>query len=158
MNPYNTDHESDAISVDDFDSNEIDIDLTKGSETFDNNSETVTNTDSHTDTPNAKDELESLHTFLEDRILAIDPLTTMAHGKLDYHTHFHPHYTPPDKDGTFGKTLYKRPPPTGDTDSEELGLVFFGEVCSSVYGTAISAKGNHYAGMADFPKACKIYI
>jgi len=148
-------------NIDDLsDSNEIDIDLTNTfdttSDTIDDNTDTVKSTDISRDgSPFAK---EDFCRFLEDRILAIDPLTTMALGKLDYHIHFYPHYTPPDKDGGFGKTLYKRPPPSGDSEAEELGLLFFGEICSSVYGTAISAKGNHYGGTADHPKASSIQI
>ena len=65
---------------------------------------------------------------------------------------FHPHFFPPDKDGGFGKTLFKVTPPGGDVDTDELGLVFFGEICSSAYGTAMSAKGNHYVGTPEYPK------
>jgi hypothetical protein len=45
-----------------------------------------------------------------------------------------------------------------DDDADELGLVFFGEICPSAYGTAISAKGNHYAGSAENPKVRTISI
>lgn len=150
-------------TIDDLsDSNEIDVDLTNTYDTtsdiIDNSSDTINDiyatadiTGFQTGSPSA---IKDLCTFLENRILAIDPLTTMALGKLEYHTHFHPHYTPPDKDGGFGKTLYKRPPPS----DEELGLVFLGEICSSVYGTAITAKGNHYAGTANYPKARSIHV
>ena len=76
----------------------------------------------------------------------------MALGKLIYHTDFHPHYIAPERDGSFGKTLYKTSPSWQHININELGLVFFGEVCSSVYGTVISVKGNHYAGTAGLPK------
>ena len=103
---------------------------------------------------------DELYNFIENRLLTLDPKMTMALGKLTYHTDFHPHYFPPDKEGNFGKTLYKKSTPIkvaedgSETSSDELGLVFFGEICSSVYGTAIYAKGNHYAGSPKFPKVC----
>jgi hypothetical protein len=158
--------------IDESESNEINVDLMNTldtisdtidniSDTIDNISDTIDDITDHTADADitgscigSPPATEDLYTYLENRILAIDPLTTMAHGKLDYHTHLRPKYTPPDKDGGFGKTLYRRPPLTDDGEAEELGLVFFGEICSSVYGTAITAKGNHYAGTADYPKAC----
>jgi hypothetical protein len=76
----------------------------------------------------------------------------MALGKLTYHDDFHPHYFAPEKEGAFGKTLYKKTQPNNEDEADELGLVFFGEVCSSIYGTAISAKGNHFVGSAKNPK------
>ena len=101
-----------------------------------------------------------LYNFIENRLLTIDPEMTMALGKLTYLDNFHPHYFPPDKDGNFGKTLYKKSPPNAisqdnpGTAGDELGLVFFGEICPSAYGTAISAKGNHFAGTSNNPKVC----
>ena len=88
----------------------------------------------------------------------------MALGNLNYYEHFFPHYMAPEKEGGFGKTLYKRSPPRAsdsdseDVDADELGLVFFGEVCSSTYGTAITAKGNHYGGTHENPKVRTIKI
>lgn len=101
---------------------------------------------------------DDLYSFIEKSLLSLDPVTTMALGKLTYHTDFHPHYSAPEKEGGFGKTLYKKSPPNKEVEADELGLVFFGEVCPSVYGTAISAKGNHYAGTAKYPKVCTAQI
>ena len=97
-----------------------------------------------------------LYNFIENCLLMLDPEMTMALGKLTYRSDFHPHYFPPNKEGNSGKTLYKKSPPNkiseDGTTGDELGLVFFGEICPSVYGTAITAKGNHYAGTAKYPK------
>lgn len=91
--------------------------------------------------------------FIEQRLLSLDPQTTMALGTLEYHENFHPHYIPLEKEGNFGKTLYRKLPVSEelDVEADELGLVFFGEICSSLYGTAITAKGNHYAGSPENP-------
>ena len=78
----------------------------------------------------------------------------MALRRLTYHEDFHPHYFPPEKEGSFGKTSYK----SSKNDADELGLVFFKEICPSAYGTAISAKGNHYVGSVENPKVCTILI
>ena len=99
---------------------------------------------------------DNIYNFVERHLLSLDPFSTMALGKLTYHTDFHPHYIAPERDGSFGKTLYKTSPSWQHININELGLVFFGEVCSSVYGTAISAKGNHYAGTAGHPKVCTL--
>ena len=93
-----------------------------------------------------------IYHFIEQRLLSLDPLATMALRTLNYHDNFHPHFFPPDKEGGFGKTLYKVSPPGGDVETDELALVFFGEICSSSYGTAMSAKGNHYVGTPEYPK------
>ena len=97
---------------------------------------------------------DDLYDFIEKRLLSLDPEMTMALGSLTYHTDFHPHYFPPEKEGAFGKTLYKRTLTDGKDEADELGLVFIGEICPSVYGTAISAKGNHYVGTTKNPKVC----
>ena len=87
---------------------------------------------------------------------------TTTNGISFPHSTFHdlPFHSFPSllKEGSFGKTLYKRTRPSDEGDAAELGLVFFGEVCPSTYGTAISAKGNHYAGTAEKPKVCAIQI
>ena len=96
--------------------------------------------------------------------LMLDPKMTMALGNLTYHADFHPHFFSPDKEGNFGKTLYKKSPPNKESEDgsgsagDELGLVFFGEVCPSVYGTAITAKGNHYVGSPKYPKVHIIFL
>src|ERR1700678_3787729 len=109
-------------------------------------------TDSRAVSPSANNDVYS---FIKQRLLSLDPLTTMALGRLSYHDNFYPHYFPPEKEGSFRKTLYKI---SKDDDADELGLVFFGEICPSAYGTAISAKGNHYAGSAENPKVRTISI
>lgn len=98
---------------------------------------------------------DDIHHFIQERLLSLDSFTTMALGTLNYYEHFNPHYIPPDKEGGFGKTLYKKAPPIED---DELGLVFFGEICPSTYGTAISAKGNHYVGTAENPKVRTVVL
>lgn len=103
---------------------------------------------------------DNVYNFIKNRLLTLDPETTMALGHIAYHIDFHPHYfqVPPDKEGHFGKTLYQKKTPNrvaddgSETAGDELGLVFFGEVCDSGYGTAISAKGNYYAGPPKYPK------
>ena len=123
---------------------EIDTELTK---TDDTTSDTI-NT-SH-GSPTSAAEIQSsstgdnLYDFIEERLLSLNPEMTMALGSLTYHTDFHPHYFPPEKEGAFRKTLYKKTLTGGKDEADKLGLVFIGEICSLVYGTAISAKGNHY--------------
>jgi hypothetical protein len=154
-------------TIDDIsDSNDVDVELTDTLETISNTNNTIDTIDtlsSVNDTDPAEDVRagspfvsEDLYEFVKKRMTNLDPFSTMALGQLTYHTDFHPHYTPPDKEGGFGKTLYKRSPLADGVEGEELGLVFFGEVCSSIYGTAISAKGNHYAGTAENPKVRNI--
>jgi hypothetical protein len=67
--------------------------------------------------------------------------------------------TPPEKDGGFGRTLYQKLPAHDMEEAgvrvDELGLVFFGEVCPSLYGTAITANGNNYVSTPEYPKVCK---
>jgi hypothetical protein len=137
-------------------------DIDERSDTIDNFPDDVNQADapaeitgSLPDSPTASDDI---YKFIEQRLLSLDTFSTMALGTLTYQEHFHPHYFPPEKDGSFGKTLYKRSLPSDKGDAAELGLVFFGEVCPSAYGTAISAKGNHYAGTAERPKVCAIQI
>ena len=96
--------------------------------------------------------INDVYNFIENRLISLDPEMTMALGNLTYHSNFHPHYFPPEKEGGFGKTLYKKTLPDGKNEADELGLVFFGEICPSIYGTAITAKGNHYAGSPKYPK------
>ena len=87
---------------------------------------------------------DDLYDYIEKRLLSLDPNMTMALGSLTYHSDFHPHFFPPEKDGGFGKMLYKRSLTDGKDEADVLGLVFIGEICPSTYGTAISAEGNHY--------------
>jgi hypothetical protein len=144
------------------DTNDFDIELSDTTDTIseiiDDPSADISNSPaaSPSDIPNSRTgspfTTDDLTHFMERRLLSIDPFTTMALGKLTYHMDFHPHYVPPDREGGFGKTLYKMSRPNENVEGEELGLVFFGEVCSSLYGTAITAKGNHYAGTSDNPK------
>ena len=89
--------------------------------------------------------------LLEDQIKSLDNHSTFAFGNLEYRKDFTCHYHPPDKEGAFGKTLYKLVPKEGE-EPTELSVVFFGEICPSTFGTTISAKGNHYAGTPDNPK------
>jgi len=144
--------------------NEIDMELIP--DTNDERSDTISDDANHTDAPasitgslpDSPTASNDIYQFIEHRLLSLDTFSTMALGTLTYHEDFHPHYFPPEKDGSFGKTLYKRTRPSDEGDIAELGLVFFGEVCPSAYGTAISAKGNHYAGTAEKPKVCTIQI
>lgn len=146
-------------SNDNLSDNEIDMELTDinkiGSDTFDDLSDEITTDYIKSDSLSNDD---NLYNFIKNRLLTLDPEMTMALGHIAYHTDFHPHYFPPDKEGNFGKTLYKKTLPNkvgedgSETAGDELGLVFFGEVCESGYGTAISAKGNHYAGSPKYPK------
>lgn len=157
------------------DTDQIDLDLTSTyvtsndtiSEAASNNVSNADHTDSiaransQPESPTSKDDI---YNFIEQRLLSLDPVTTMALGNLNYYEHFFPHYMAPEKEGGFGKTLYKRSPPRAsdsdseDVDADELGLVFFGEVCSSTYGTAITAKGNHYGGTRENPKVRTILL
>jgi hypothetical protein len=150
--------ETESELTDDFsDAIDIDFELTDTIETI---SDTIDNSSDDPaaniiDSPSTGDDL---YDFIQKALLSLDPIMTMALGKITYHTHFHPHYSPPEKEGGFGKTLYKKSPPNKDIEPDELGLVFFGEVCPSIYGTAISAKGNHYAGSPKHPKVCTAQI
>jgi hypothetical protein len=57
-----------------------------------NRNDTITDDaadDSDPENPTARD----IYVFIEQCLLSIYPLTTMALGMLDYHKHFHPHYT-----------------------------------------------------------------
>ena len=128
---------TDTEMNDDADDFQVDIELTKDT------SDTINTSSSAGD---------DLYDFIENRLLSLDPEMTMALGSLTYHTDFHPHYFPPEKEGAFGKTLYKKTLPDGKDEADELGLVFIGEICPSIYGTAITAKGNHYAGTPKYPK------
>ena len=118
-----TDHTSKS------DSNEIDIELIpETSDTISditNNKHKDTITDnvatSHPGTPTA----DNIYHFIEEHLLSLNPLTTMALGMLEYHETFHPHYIAPKKEGNFGKTLYRKSPFTEDVEANELGLVFF---------------------------------
>jgi len=143
--------------------NDIDIELTADTndatlDTIDNISDDINLADTQVDTtgpiPDSPTISDDIYHFIEQRLLSLDSHSTMALGTLTYHEDFHPHYFPPEKEGGFGKTLYKTSPASdkSNADSEELGLVFFGEVCPSAFGTAISAKGNHYAGTPENPK------
>lgn len=140
------------------DTNEINTDLTNTADTLsdivDDFSDNVEPTADDATSPHSPSATDELYNSMEQHLLSLDPLTTMALGKLTYHDNFHPHYFPPEKEGGFGKTLYKTSPPSQHLNINELGLMFFGEVCPSIYGTAITAKGNHYAGTADYPKVC----
>ena len=65
---------------------------------------------------------DNIYHFIVQHSLSLDPLTTMALGNLDYNEHFHlPHFISPEKEGRFGKTLYKRSPPS-ESKSEELEI------------------------------------
>src|SRR5271168_4292796 len=75
-------------------------------------------TDSHAVSPPANDDVYS---FIKQHLLSLKPLTTMALGRLSYHDNFYPHYFPPEKEGSFGKTLYKI---NTDDDADELGTSF----------------------------------
>lgn len=141
------------------DSNEIDTELIPDTtdtisntenETEDNTTNDIADSESRPNTPTSDD----ICHFIEQQLLSLDPLATMALGMLEYHSNFYPEYVNPEKEGSFGKTLYKKSPP-GQESADELGLVFFGEVCSSFYGTAITAKGNHYIGNPGNPKVSK---
>ena len=137
------------------DTNEIDIELTANTnDTVSDTIDDVINADPTGSLPGTPTANKNIYQFIEQRLLSLDPVTTMALGTLNYHEHFYPNYIAPEKEGSFGKTLYKKSPPSTElnSDADELGLVFFGEICSSTYGTAISAKGNHYAGTAENPK------
>ena len=149
--------------------NEIVMDLIPQDDANDDHSDTIDNFSddvNHTDVPaeitsslpDSTTACNDIYKFIEQRLLSLDTFSTMALGTLTYHEHFHPHYFPPERDGSFGRTLYKRTLPSDKGDADELGLVFFGEVCPSGYGTAISAKGNHYAGTVERPKVCAIQI
>ena len=138
---------------------EIDMELTDAGIDSDTIDTTTTSFDDHvtetmTDITSESSTNDDLYNFIENRLLTLDPEMTMALGNMTYHTDFHPHYFPPDKEGNFGRTLYKKTPPNKETEAvgDELGLVFFGEICPSTHGTAISAKGNHYAGSPKYPK------
>jgi hypothetical protein len=48
--------------------------------------------------------------------------------------------------------MKKTLPDGKDEAADELGLVFIREICPSIYGTAISAKGNLYAVSPKYPK------
>ena len=136
------------------DTNEIDTELTAYTSNTLSDIDDIIQTDptEPQHDPGSPTSVEDVYHFIEQRLLSLDPFTTMGLGSLDYHVHYHPHYIRPEKEGGFGKTLYKKSPVGTEIDTDELGLVFFGEVCSSAYGTAISAKGNHYAGTAENPK------
>ena len=163
----NTIDNSSIDNLDTSETNEIDMELIPNtnderSDTIDSFSDDVKHADapanmtgSLPDSPTASDDF---YQFIEKRLLSLDTFSTMALGTLTYHKDFHPHYFPPEKEGSFGKTLYKRTRPSDEGDAAELGLVFFGEVCPSTYGTAISAKGNHYAGTTEKLKVCAIQI
>jgi hypothetical protein len=152
----------DTIDTTETESNEMDVERSLITDTVDTISDSTDNfkeadvTDniaaSRPVTPTTNDIIH----FIKQHLLSLDPLTTMALGSLEYRHNFHPQYIPPEKDGNFGKTLYRKcESPLADdeeVDADELGLVFFGEICSSLYGTAISAKGNHYAGNPENPK------
>jgi len=143
----------DNLAIDALDNNsetnEIDIELIPNtnderSDTIDSFSDDLNHanalagmTGSLPDSPTAGDDV---YQFIERRLLSLDAFSTMALGTLTYCEDFHPHYFPPEKEGSFGKTLYKRTRPSDEGDAAELGLVFFGEVCPSTYGTAISAR------------------
>ena len=71
---------------------------------------------------------DNLFDFIEKCLLSLNPEMTMALGSLTYHTDFHPHYFPPEKEGAFGKTLYKRMLTGGKDEADKLGLVFIGEI------------------------------
>jgi hypothetical protein len=137
------------------DINDIDTELTADTNDtiFDINDDII-NADPTGSRPSSPTASDDIYHFIEQRLLSLDPVTTMALGSLNYDDHYHPHYFPPEKEGGFGKTLYKKSLPSTEVDADELGLVFFGEICSSLYGTAISAKGNHYAGTTENPKVC----
>ena len=65
---------------------------------------------------------DNIYHFIVQHLLSLDPLTTMALGNLDYNKHFHPpHFISPEKECRFGKTLYKRSPPS-ESKSEELEI------------------------------------
>ena len=147
--------------------NEIDIELTADttdatSDTIDYVSDDNNLADTQVDTtgplPDSLTVSDDIYDFIEQRLLSLDSRSTMALGTLTYHQDFHPHYFPPEKEGGFGKTLYKTSRASDEGNAEELRLVFFGEVCPSAYGTAISAKGNHYAGTPEYPKVCSSQI
>ncbi|KDR77061.1 hypothetical protein GALMADRAFT_225196 [Galerina marginata CBS 339.88] len=87
---------------------------------------------------------------LEAKILALDPKSTFATGTMTYNTTFVRRYFPPDKEGGFAKTLYYHVCDDGRDKADELGLIFFGEICPASMGTMLSAKGNHYTGK--YPK------
>ena len=42
---------------------------------------------------------DNIYDFVEQHLLSLDPFSTMALGKLTYHTDFHPHYIAPKRDG-----------------------------------------------------------
>ena len=95
---------------------------------------------------------------LEAQIQALDDHSTLVFGNLEYGKDFTRYYYPPEKEGAFGKTLYKLTPAEEGDEPSELSIVMFGEICSSFFGTAISARGNHYAGTAEYPKALSYSI
>jgi hypothetical protein len=94
-------------------------------------------------------------TQLEEQLRAIEPTSTFALGTMSYGCEFHSAYFPPEKEGGFGRTQFYL---GGNKDErgDELGLIFFGKVCHSAYGTQISAKGNHSVGRT--PKVCLLTI
>lgn len=89
---------------------------------------------------------------LEAQIKSLNDRSTLAFGNLEYGEDFTRYYYPPEKEGAFGKTLYKLAPTKEGEEPSEFSIVLFGEVCPSTFGTALSAKGNHYAGTTDNPK------
>jgi hypothetical protein len=140
---------NDTISISDDDEFQVDTELTKADNTPDT---IISSSDDSESVAKIRSSGDDIYDYIEKRLLSLDPEMTMALGRLTYHTDFHPHYFPPEKEGGFRKTLYKRTLTDGKDEANELGLVFFGEICSSVYGTAITAKGNHYVGSPKFPK------
>ncbi len=90
---------------------------------------------------------------LEAQIKSLNDRSTLVFGNLKYGEDFTCYYYPPEKEGTFSKTLYMLTPANEGDQSSELSIVMFGEICPSTFGTTLSAKGNHYPGTAEYPKA-----
>ncbi len=107
---------------------------------------------------NAPECQENFFTLLKDKITSLDHHSTLAFGNLEYGKDFTRYYYPPEKEGAFGKTLYKLTPAKEGEEPSELSVVFFGEICPSSFGTTLSAKGNHYAGTAENPKVLSFTI
>jgi hypothetical protein len=84
-------------------------------------------------------------TLLENQLLNLEPTSTFALGAMTYGTDFCSVYSPPEKENGFGRTLFHYLNDNGEK-GDEVGLIFFGEMCHSSHGTQISAKGNHSLG------------
>lgn len=90
---------------------------------------------------------EDEFSFLEKELKSLSINETFVFGNLTYGMDFHRHYFPPEKEGAFGKTLYYLGSnDTWSSESSEMGVIFFGEICPMSMGTMMSSKGNYYIG------------